>query len=393
MIQLSHIVFAFLSFYYVVISFGPKSLLHSNLYPVACRINTRSRQAHSMMLTRCRASAKSTTDKALSFFCDSCGAEMIKWMGRCPHCKEWNTIKEFKQVKFSPSSLDPRTIAKASGMIGSKQIAGSGRWIISESENSTLIPMSSIQQEQRFDRLPTFSKELDRVLGGGLVKGSVSLVAGEPGIGKSTLLLQLASALARRNVNAGSGVVYLSGEENPEQIAMRSKRLNLYADNTFLICDVDIDAALSNIAAMSVLPSVIIVDSIQTVRSANCDNAIGSVTQIRECAAKLVQFAKATGIAVVLVGHVTKSGDVAGPRILEHMVDTVLYMEGSEQMDYRLVKSQKNRFGSIAEVGVFTMSEEGMTDVLNPSELFLTSSAQNEEQEGSAVVIIMEGTR
>jgi DNA repair protein RadA/Sms len=185
----------------------------------------------------------------------------------------------------------------------------------------------------------------------------------------------------------------LSGEENPEQIAMRSKRLHLHQENTFLICDVDIDIALKNIAEMSVLPSLIIIDSIQTVRSSDCENAIGSVTQIRESAAKLVQFAKATGIAIVLVGHVTKSGDVAGPRILEHMVDTVLYIEGSEQMDYRLVKSHKNRFGSVAEVGVFTMSEEGMQDVTNPSELFLTSSVTSQAQEGSAVVIIMEGSR
>jgi len=203
------------------------------------------------------------------------------------------------------------------------------------------------------------------------------------------LLLQLASSIA----NGANSVVYLSGEENPEQIAARAHRLDLNTKNIFLICDVNLDNAINNIISMSNIPSLVIVDSVQTMRTENCNNGIGSVTQIRECTAQLVQLAKSYGCAVLLVGHVTKTGEVAGPRVLEHMVDTVLYMEGNEKADYRMLRSIKNRFGNTNEVGVFSMHEKGLIDVANPSELFMSNNVISEGVEGSGVAVIMEGTR
>lgn len=339
------------------------------------------------------------------FFCEACGVEHIKWMGRCPACKEWNTIKQFRTPKLV-TSLDPRT-ASNRGMstamtkpkpklvplsVGTapQGAVSDGRWLKQDvySGNSIIFPMKDISDSDlNLDRINLFSGEMNRVLGGGLVRGSVILIAGDPGVGKSTLLLQLASSLGHANV------VYVSGEENPQQIVLRARRLGLSSDGIFLICDVDIDQVLYHIQTLPTLPALVIIDSIQTMRTADSAHSIGSITQIKDSTAKVIQFAKSTSTSVILVGHVTKTGDVAGPRVLEHMVDTVLCIEGSERTDYRMLRAEKNRFGSVSEVGVFTMTEHGMTDVTNPSELFLTSSVITTPQEGSAVVIVMEGSR
>lgn len=337
------------------------------------------------------------------FFCESCGTEHIKWMGRCSACKEWNTIKPFRQAKIASTSLDPRSFAahplispSSTNSGTSLQRSSSGfqshKWIMNNNDisSSFLTPMNTISEMGNMERVRLFSEEMNRVLGGGLVKGSVVLLAGEPGVGKSTLLLQLASTLS-----ANGSVVYISGEENPQQIVLRANRLDLSQENIFLICDVDIDKALLSIAALPTeeRPKLIIIDSIQTMRTADSTHTLGSVAQIRDSTAKVIQFAKSTGIAVILVGHVTKSGDVAGPRVLEHMVDTVLCIEGSEKSDYRMLRCDKNRFGSVSEVGVFVMAEDGMQDVLNPSEMFITQDVLQKPQEGSAVMIVMEGSR
>lgn len=315
-----------------------------------------------------------------SFFCDSCGAEHVKWAGRCNSCKEWNTVKAFALAKPGRASrsapLDPRSPA-------------GGRWVDAQViSNASFAQMSSISVEDGKDRMGLFSAELDRVLGGGLVKGSVVLLAGEPGIGKSTLLLQLASDISRRH----GPVVYVSGEESELQIAMRGKRLGLASD-VLLVCDVEIEHVLDTVRTLTVPPKLMIVDSIQTMRMDDGQGALGSITQIRECTARLVQFAKSTGTAVVLIGHVTKTGDVAGPRVLEHMVDAVLCLEGSDKADFRILKASKNRFGSATEVGVLSMHADGLKDVLNPSALFLGTSSLLQPQEGAAVAVVMEGSR
>ena len=209
--------------------------------------------------------------------------------------------------------------------------------------------------------------------------------------GKSTLLLQLASTIACSERT--SSVVYMSGEETKEQIATRAQRLELGMENLFLICNGDVDSAVSEIACMQPLPDLLIVDSVQTMYSSTCPGGVGSVTQIRDCTSTFVRFAKSLGCAVVLTGHVTKSGEVAGPRLLEHMVDTVLYLEGSERADYRLLRGIKNRFGSTSEMGVFTMEPNGLEDVNNPSELFMSPAVVSEGVEGAAVLVLMEGTR
>lgn len=364
-----------------------------------------SRRLHSNPLDSARARHLTAKAKDEIFFCESCGTEHIKWMGRCTSCKEWNTIKPFRQARVTSTSLDPRALAQLSS--SSTSLAPttprtkesplstfqSNRWVVGNDfqTNAVLTPMTSISEMGSVERIELFSEEMNRVLGGGLVKGSVVLMAGEPGVGKSTLLLQLASTMTKKQAS----VVYISGEENPQQIVLRAKRLNLSQDNIFLVCDVDIDKALLSITALPTaeLPQMIIVDSIQTMRTVDSTHTLGSVAQIRDSTAKIIQFAKSTGIAVILVGHVTKTGDVAGPRVLEHMVDTVLCIEGSDKTDYRMLRCDKNRFGSVSEVGVFVMTEHGMEDVTNPSEIFLTHDVLQKAQEGSAVSIVMEGSR
>jgi DNA repair protein RadA/Sms len=251
--------------------------------------------------------------------------------------------------------------------------------------------MDAVNIDSSRQSFPFFSGEVNRVLGGGLVKGSVVLLAGEPGVGKSTLMLQLAASLV---ADKHGSVVYISGEESAEQIVSRARRLGLNTQDLFLICDIEADEAIDNILAMSSPPAMVIVDSVQTMLSAAASGSLGSVTQTRECAARFVQLAKATGSAVLLSGHVTKSGEVAGPRVLEHMVDTVLYLEGSERAEFRLLRGIKNRFGGTAEVGVLAMTPGGLEDVANPSELFLSSDVMRDGgNEGSAVAVVMEGSR
>ena len=328
-----------------------------------------------------------------TYFCTECGTEHVKWVGRCTSCKEWNTVKEFRAPKSS--ALDALDIRAVGANRKKNALGGSGSWLPSGGPGGiegSMVPMKDIKLDHSAQILPIFSSEVNRVLGGGIVKGSVLLLAGEPGIGKSTLLLQLAASVAK---DSKRRVVYLSGEENSEQIAARAHRLQLNTEDIYLICDIDADDAISGILHVEEEepPALVIVDSIQTMRTASCSGSMGSVTQTRESAARFVQLAKSTGSAVLLVGHVTKSGDVAGPRILEHMVDTVLYLEGSERADFRLLRGIKNRFGSTSEVGVLSMTKTGMVDVNNPSELFLTDGVANDDLEGSAVAVLLEGTR
>jgi len=358
-----------------------------------------------------RAAGKSFGSKASSevFFCSECGTEHINWMGRCTSCKQWNTVKPFRaardEVIASPLNIRARAAAiKSGGAVGTSAIPGAGfsssaghRFLTSAASgfvggggNSSLVRMDSVKIDVEKQRIPFSSQELNRVLGGGLVKGSVVLLAGEPGVGKSTLLLQMAASV----VEGGHGqVVYISGEENAEQVVSRARRLGLDVADLFLICDIDADDAIDTLLSMTIAPAMVIVDSVQTMRTTSVAGSVGSVTQTRESAARFVQLAKATSSAVVLAGHVTKTGEVAGPRILEHMVDAVLYLEGSDKAEFRLLRGVKNRFGSTAEVGVLGMGSRGLTDVANPSQLFLSQNIMNEGHEGAAVAVVMEGSR
>ena len=354
------------------------------------------------------------------FFCSECGGEHAKWVGRCNFCKSWNTVKEFRSPRAEPlAPMDIRAAASAAGktrnsntgntstkvsLAPTRPIPGSSKtdaapvlqrasWLGTGNGDNNMVAMNTINLNFNKQTLPIYSKELSRVLGGGVVKGSVVLIAGEPGIGKSTLLLQLAASIVN---DADGQVVYLSGEENDEQIASRAQRLGIdgtATENIYMICDIDVDNAITNILNMESTPELIIVDSIQTMRTEASTSSMGTVTQTRESAARFVQLAKATGSCILLVGHVTKSGDVAGPRVLEHMVDTVLYLEGSDRGEYRLIRSMKNRFGSTSEVGVLSMTERGMIDVTNPSDLFMTANVVTEGVEGSAVAVLLEGSR
>jgi DNA repair protein RadA/Sms len=295
------------------------------------------------------------------FFCQNCGASSPKWQGQCAGCGEWNTL--LAEV----SRANPR---KPSGSIQASRADLS----------SSLAAEAMLEQP----RLTTGSTELDRVLGGGLVLGSVTLIGGDPGIGKSTLMLQAAAAL-----NGSGPVLYATGEESLKQVALRARRLGLEAATARLIaetCVEDIVGAASGLAAR-----VVIVDSIQTMHSERIESAPGAVSQLRECTAQLVRFAKMSGTAVLLVGHVTKEGQIAGPRVLEHMVDTVLYFESDTGSRYRVLRSVKNRFGAANEIGVFAMVEQGLREVTNPSAIFLSRHA--EPVSGSVITVMREGTR
>ena len=367
--------------------------------------------------------------KSEVFFCSECGTEHVQWVGRCSSCREWNTVKPFRAardegnlppmdiraraaaIKASSASPSPASLAALPKAVGSgfsqrsisqqpKQVRSFPGSLVSA---SSLIPMQSVDLDVTRQTFPFYSGEVNRVLGGGLVRGSVILLAGEPGVGKSTLMLQLASSLVTwggknsapsATLTPGQQVVvYVSGEENAEQIAARAKRLGLETVNIFLICDIDTDEIVDTILGMPTPPIMLIVDSIQTMRTHSISGSMGSITQTRECAARFVQLAKATGSAVLLSGHVTKTGEVAGPRVLEHMVDTILYLEGSERAEYRLLRGMKNRYGSTSEVGVLAMKSTGLVDVANPSELFLSDGVLEKGQDGSAVAVIMEGSR
>ena len=282
--------------------------------------------------------------KSSVYFCQECGYESAKWMGQCPGCKEWNTFVE--------EVIDRRAAgAKA-------KIPGAG-------ELPTPLPLSQISASDE-ERTSTSIPELDRVLGGGIVKGSLVLVGGDPGIGKSTLLLQVCRNLAKKKLS----VLYVSGEESLQQIKIRAMRIGSFGDSLNLLCETNLDTIREVIARKK--PQVVIIDSIQTMFNEQVGSAPGSVSQVRESTGVLMQLAKGMGIAIFIVGHVTKEGVVAGPRVLEHMVDTVLYFEGDRHQSYRILRGVKNRFGSTNEIGVFEMRNEGLIEVENPSEYMLS---------------------
>ena len=302
-------------------------------------------------------------DKTM-YVCSGCGYETPRWMGKCPGCGMWNTLEEQAP---SPSQAAP---VKAI-----KQRPGTGAGALRLDE----IP------EDNALRASTGIGELDRVLGGGVVEGSLMLVGGDPGIGKSTLLLQASDYLAR----AGKRVLYISGEESARQIKMRARRLGVSSENLLILSENAMDAAEKRWE--EILPDYMIVDSIQPMYRPDMASAPGSVSQVRECTSMLMRMAKTTGCAVFLVGHVTKEGSIAGPRVLEHMVDVVLYFEGDRQHEYRILRAVKNRFGSVNELGLFQMQESGMVPVENPSEMLLSARAQNVP--GSCVHCAIEGSR
>ena len=294
------------------------------------------------------------------FFCGECGYESVKWLGQCPDCKAWNAFSEAPALKKGGSSLKPGVAA------------------------SLPIKIKDVSLESD-ERVTTGISELDRVLGGGIVKGSLVLVGGDPGIGKSTLLLQMCAKLSDKNVS----VLYVSGEESERQIAIRSERLGRQSSDMLLYCETDIEkieAAIENGK-----PEVVIVDSIQTMYSSKADSAAGSISQVREVTSTLLRISKGLGVSIFIVGHVTKEGTVAGPRTLEHMVDTVLYFEGEDVASYRILRAVKNRFGSTNEVGVFDMGQTGLREVANPSEYMLKGMPENAP--GSVVACTMEGSR
>ena len=305
-------------------------------------------------------------DKAI-YTCSECGGTAPKWAGQCPHCEAWNTLVE----SVAEGASKHRYGAGARGLTAAQPVA-----------TLALIEASEV------DRQPTGIAELDRVLGGGIVAGGVVLIGGDPGIGKSTLLLQALDALSRV-----MKTLYVTGEESGAQVALRSRRLGLGAANggsqVRVLAEIQLEKIDAAIAAEQ--PAVCVIDSIQTMYSDQLASAPGSVAQVRECAAQLTRTAKSTGTTIVLVGHVTKEGALAGPRVLEHIVDTVLYFEGDTHSSFRLVRAIKNRFGAVNEIGVFAMTEKGLKGVSNPSAIFL--STHGEPVPGSCVLVTLEGTR
>src|SRR5690242_3489087 len=299
-----------------------------------------------------------------AFFCSNCGQESAKWVGRCPSCNEWNTYVE--EVIVRGNEKRENEWKEFSGLSGGLK---------------TISLQSVTSGEQQ--RIVTADNELNRVLGGGIVPGSIVLVAGEPGIGKSTLFLQV--TLQLQNLVT----LYISGEESEQQIKMRADRLGISNDNFFLLTETDTQTIFKEIKKLK--PELVIVDSVQTLQSPYIESAPGSISQIRETAAELQRFAKESNIPVFLIGHITKDGSIAGPKILEHMVDTVLQFEGDRHYAYRILRTLKNRFGSTSELGIYEMSGEGMKEVKNPSEILIT---QKEEQlSGVAIAATMEGIR
>lgn len=303
--------------------------------------------------------------KKTKFMCQSCGYESAKWMGRCPGCGQWNTMVEEVEI-----------VSKAKGPRGAFQHSAT------VSQKATPIMTVETAEEPRIE---TEMDELNRVLGGGIVPGSLVLIGGDPGIGKSTLLLQVSALLS----NKGMRVLYISGEESIRQTKLRAERLGVRSQELYIYSETNLE--MINQTIEDVNPSFVIVDSIQTVHHPEVTSAPGSVSQVRECTAELMRIAKTKNIAIFLVGHVTKEGQIAGPRLLEHMVDTVLYFEGERHHTYRILRSVKNRFGSTNEIAIFEMVQSGLKEVLNPSELFLQERAQGAT--GSTVVASMEGTR
>lgn len=296
------------------------------------------------------------------YVCSECGDISSKWQGKCPSCNAWNTLIE--SVPESAVSTKNRFASLAK-----------------TAEVAVLGDIDAVD----FARTPTGHEELDRVLGGGMVEGGVVLIGGDPGIGKSTLLLQALDSLQR----SGQSTLYVTGEESGAQVALRARRLGLDGSQVKVLAEIGLEKILSTLESMR--PDIAVIDSIQTVYSEQLTSAPGSVAQVRECAAHLTRTAKASGVSVVLVGHVTKEGALAGPRVLEHMVDTVLYFEGDTHSSFRLVRAIKNRFGAVNEIGVFAMTEKGLKGVSNPSAIFLSQHA--EPVPGSCVMVTLEGTR
>ena len=299
------------------------------------------------------------------FFCQNCGYESAKWMGQCPGCREWNTFVEEQVVTGQGKSSRMKTVTG-----------------FSEKNKPAKLAEGSIEKE---DRISTGIGELDRVLGGGIVAGSLTLVGGDPGIGKSTLLLQVCRNLA----GDGREVLYVSGEESLKQIKLRANRIGTFSDHLKLLCETNLESIEETIKRSK--PEVVIIDSIQTMFHGEISAAPGSISQVREATGLFLQLAKGLGVSIFIVGHVTKEGTVAGPRVLEHMVDTVLYFEGDRHASYRLLRGVKNRFGSTNEIGVFEMRQEGLVEVKNPSEFML--NGRPEGASGSVVACSMEGTR
>lgn len=295
------------------------------------------------------------------YFCSSCGHESPKWLGKCPTCGEWNTFVEEK--------------------VATKQTRGSGKQGLVKSTRP--VRLSEIESMNE-PRIPLPSKELNRVLGGGLVAGSLTLIGGEPGIGKSTLLLQ--NILSIRNKT----ILYVSGEESANQLKLRADRLGKISDNTFILCETSLEGIFTQIE--NVNPQLVVVDSIQTIATSDIESAAGSVSQVRECAAALLRYAKESGVPVILVGHINKDGAIAGPKVLEHIVDTVLQFEGDRQYLYRIVRAIKNRFGSTNEIGIYEMVTRGLKEVTNPSEMLLSEN-RDEEMSGITIGVTTEGVR
>ncbi|RMH16686.1 MAG: DNA repair protein RadA [Gammaproteobacteria bacterium] len=295
------------------------------------------------------------------YVCTQCGSTASKWSGRCADCGEWNSYEVFRTTPGTKKS--PR-------------VSSSGR--SAKVRNLSEVELGTIP------RISSGIEEMDRVLGGGIVPGSVILIGGDPGIGKSTILLQVLSA-----TSATHRVLYVTGEESLQQVGMRAVRLGLSGDSLPALAETRVDTILT--AATQTRPEIMVVDSIQTVFSENLDSAPGSVSQVRESAARLVDYAKHEGVAMILVGHVTKEGALAGPRVLEHMVDTVLYFEGDSNSRYRMIRATKNRFGAVNELGLFAMTETGLKEVTNPSAIFLAN--RHEKTPGNVIVPLLEGTR
>ena len=294
------------------------------------------------------------------FVCNECGYESPKWLGKCPACGEWNSFFEEKVASSSGSSSKDKAKVK-----------------------SEVVKLNDVEKKTTY-RLKTGVEELDRVLGGGFVQGSLTLLGGEPGIGKSTLILQICD-----NVKVDGKILYVSGEESAEQIKIRADRLGIKNDNLLFIAETDIDSV--DLAIEKTGAKFVIIDSVQTMYSDEITSAPGSVSQVREITAKIMKMCKQTGITTIIIGHVTKDGNIAGPRVLEHMVDTVLYLEGERYFSYRILRGVKNRFGSTNEIGMFEMQSEGLVEIKNPSELLISERDGNPA--GSVIVVSLEGTR
>ena len=304
---------------------------------------------------------------ATIFVCNECGYESSKWLGKCPSCNEWNSFIEEKQIIGS----NGKTKSKGNGIKDKN------------TNHSEVVQLKNVERNVS-TRVKTGIGELDRVLGGGFVNGSLTLLGGEPGIGKSTLILQICN-----NIKVDGKILYVSGEESAEQIKIRADRLGISNDNILFLAETDIDnieVALENTGAQFV-----IIDSVQTMYSDEITSSPGSVSQVREITARIMKMCKQKGVTTIIIGHVTKDGNIAGPRVLEHMVDTVLYIEGERYFSYRILRGVKNRFGSTNEIGMFEMQEKGLIEVDNPSKLLLSDSDENPS--GTAIVVSAEGTR